>query len=73
MKKPTLEQIAKECNVTKGLVSRALGGKNNVSDETRERIIRKATELGYDTSRIEESMKKEEKVVSMPESVTNNE
>ena len=52
MKKPTLEQIAKECNVTKGLVSRALGGKNNVSDETRERIIRKATELGYDTSKL---------------------
>ena len=52
MKKPTLEQIAKECGVTKGLVSRALGGKNNVSDETRERIIRKATELGYDTSKL---------------------
>ena len=52
MKKPTLEQIAKECNVTKGLVSRALGGKNNVSDATREKIIRKATELGYDTSKL---------------------
>ena len=52
MKKPTLEQIALECNVTKGLVSRALGGKNNVSDSTRERIIRKATELGYDTSKL---------------------
>lgn len=52
MKKPTLEQIAKECGVTKGLVSRALGGKNNVSDETREKIIRKATELGYDTSKL---------------------
>ena len=52
MKKPTLEQIAKECGVTKGLVSRALGGKNNVSDETRDKIIRKATELGYDTTRL---------------------
>ena len=52
MNKPTLDQIAKECNVTKGLVSRALGGKNNVSDETREKIIRKATELGYDTTRL---------------------
>ena len=52
MKRPTLEQIAKECNVTKGLVSRALGGKNNVSDATRERIVRKATELGYDTSKL---------------------
>ena len=52
MKKPTLEQIAKECGVTKGLVSRALGGKNNVSDAMREKIIRKATELGYDTSKL---------------------
>ena len=52
MKKPTLEQIAKECGVTKGLVSRALGNKNNVSDETREKIIRKATELGYDTNKL---------------------
>ena len=52
MKKPTLEQIAIECGVTKGLVSRALGGKNNVSDATREKIIRKATELGYDTSKL---------------------
>ena len=52
MKKPTLDQIAIECGVTKGLVSRALGGKNNVSDATREKIIRKATELGYDTSKL---------------------
>ena len=50
--KPTLDIIAKECGVTKGLVSRALGGKNNVSDETREKIIRKATELGYDTKKL---------------------
>ena len=52
MHKPTLEQIAQECGVTKGLVSRALAGKNNVSDQTREKIIRKATELGYDTKRL---------------------
>ena len=52
MKKITLDQIAFECHVTKGLVSRALGGKNNVSDATREKIVRKATELGYDTSKL---------------------
>lgn len=52
MKRPTLQQIAQECHVTKGLVSRALGGKNNVSEATRDRIVRKATELGYDTSRL---------------------
>ena len=52
MKKVTLEQIANECGVTKGLVSRALAGKNNVSDGMREQIIRKATELGYDTKKL---------------------
>ena len=52
MKKPTLDQIALECGVTKGLVSRALGGKNNVSDATRDKIIRKAAELGYDTQKL---------------------
>ena len=55
MKRPTLELIAKECGVTKGLVSRALAGKNNVSDGMREKIIRKATELGYDTKRLKTS------------------
>ena len=52
MQKITLDLIAKECGVTKGLVSRALGGKNNVSDEMREKIIRKATELGYNTNKL---------------------
>lgn len=52
MKRPTLQQIANECHVTKGLVSRALGGKNNVSDAMREKIIRKATELGYDNTKL---------------------
>ena len=52
MKKVTLDQIANECHVTKGLVSRALGGKNNVSDSTREKIVRKATELGYDVAKL---------------------
>ena len=47
-----LEDIAKECRVTKGLVSRALGGKYNVSDETRSQIIQKAAEMGYDNTRL---------------------
>lgn len=45
----------------------------NMPEMNENDAIAKLKELGYDTSRIEESMKKEEKVVSMPESVTNNE
>ena len=42
-----LEDIAKECGVTKGLVSRALAGKYNVGDETRNLIMKKAVELYF--------------------------
>lgn len=47
-----LEDIAKSCGVTKGLVSRALAGKYNVSDEMRNRIVQKAAELGYDNAHL---------------------
>ncbi len=47
-----LEDIAKECGVTKGLVSRALAGKYNVSDETKNKIVQKAAEMGYDNTNL---------------------
>ena len=47
-KRVRLEDIARECGVTKGLVSRALAGKYNVGDEKRNEIMQKAVELGYD-------------------------
>ena len=50
--KVRLEDIAKECGVTKGLVSRALAGKYNVGDETRNIIMQKAVELGYDFTKL---------------------
>ena len=52
MARVTLEDIAKACQVTKGLVSRSLAGKYNVSEETRARIAQKAAELGYDTTHL---------------------
>jgi len=51
-KKVTLEQIALQCGVTKGLVSRALANKYNVSDEMTYKIKQKALELGYDFSKL---------------------
>lgn len=47
-----LEDIAQACGVTKGLVSRALAGKYNVSDETKNRIVQKAAEMGYDNTHL---------------------
>ena len=62
-KKVRLEDIAKECGVTKGLVSRALAGKYNVGDEKRNEIMQKAVELGYDFSKLRSKKKKKNSVV----------
>ena len=62
MGKVRLEDIARECGVTKGLVSRALAGKYNVGDETRNLIMQKAVELGYDFSKLRGKNKKKPSV-----------
>ena len=62
-KKVRLIDIANECHVTKGLVSRALAGKYNVGDETRNLIMKKAVELGYDFTRLRAKNKKKNSVV----------
>ncbi len=58
MKRVTIEQIAKEVGVSKGLVSRALTGKTNVSNDMRNAIIKKAIELGYDFDRLRSKLKR---------------
>lgn len=62
-KKVRLEDIAKECGVTKGLVSRALAGKYNVGDETRNIIMQKAVELGYDFDKLRSKNQRKPSVV----------
>ena len=47
MKKITLQDIADQMGVSKFAVSRALSGKDGVSEETRLRITGKALEMGY--------------------------
>ena len=58
-----LIDIANECGVTKGLVSRALAGKYNVGDETRNLIMQKAVELGYDFTKLRTKSAKKPSVV----------
>ena len=43
----TMSDIAKAMNVSTVTVSKALGDRDGVSEELRERIKRKATEMGY--------------------------
>ncbi|MCR9218193.1 MAG: LacI family DNA-binding transcriptional regulator, partial [bacterium] len=47
MKRVTLRVIADECGLSKYAVSRALSGKDGVSEATRNRILEVADELGY--------------------------
>lgn len=58
MKKVTIEQIAQEVGVSKGLVSRALTGKASVSNDMRNAIIKKAIELGYDFDKLRTKVKR---------------
>ncbi|WP_211745789.1 substrate-binding domain-containing protein [Paenibacillus sp. Marseille-Q4541] len=46
-KKVTMQQIADTAGVSKFAVSRALTGKSGVSEQTRDKIIRTAGQLGY--------------------------
>jgi transcriptional regulator with XRE-family HTH domain len=49
---PTIADVARVAQVDKSTVSRALNGTGRVSEETRQRIIAAATELGYRPSRL---------------------
>ncbi len=47
MKKSVMQDIANELNISKNSVSRALSGKSGISDSTRQLVINKAIEIGY--------------------------
>lgn len=63
MKRTTVQDIADKLGVTKGIVSRALTGKYNVSDKMRDEITRTALEMGYDFSKLRSKNKKRSKCV----------
>ncbi len=47
MKKITMADVAKELNISKATVSRALNGKEDISDALKQKVIDKCNELGY--------------------------
>src|SRR5690554_6031221 len=53
-KKVTMQDIADDMGVSKGLVSLALSNKYGVSEDTRSKIVLRAIELGYDFSIVQE-------------------
>lgn len=52
----TMEDIARECGVTKMTVSRVLAGKDNVKPATRERILEAATRLKYEINTLAQNL-----------------
>ena len=61
MKRVTIQDVADKVGVTKGLVSRALRGKYNVSEKMREEITRTAVSMGYDFNRLRAKNKRRSK------------
>jgi len=47
MKKVTLKDIAQELNVTIGTVSHVLNGRDDISEETKKKVLETAEKLGY--------------------------
>ncbi len=58
MKRVTIQDIADKVGVTKGLVSRALRGKYNVSEKMREEITGTAVAMNYDFGKLRAKTKK---------------
>lgn len=56
MKNVTIKDIAKVANVSYATVSRALSGSSEISEETRERVVKLCKEMGYTTNFVARSM-----------------
>ena len=55
----TLKEIAKECGVSTATVSNILNGKNNASEETRERVLSVVKERGYKLNYVAQGLRKQ--------------
>lgn len=54
--KPTLSEVASRAGVGRSSAARALGSYGSVSEHTRRRVMRAASELGYETNELARSM-----------------
>lgn len=61
----TIYDIAMEMGVSASTVTRALNGKNGVSEELRQAIVTKAQEVGYRTNRLAKSLSRDTVKIAM--------
>lgn len=73
LKNVSLKSIASELNISVNTVSHALRDMDDISDEMKEKVIKKAIELGYMPNRIAQKMHKDEKplIAILIDSLTN--
>ncbi len=73
LKNISLKAIALELNVSVNTVSHALRDMDDISGEMKEKVIRKAIELGYMPNRVTQKMRKDEKplIAILIDSLTN--
>ena len=55
----TLKDIAKECGVSTATVSNILNGKNKVSEETRNRVLKVVNDRGYKLNYVAQGLRKQ--------------
>ncbi|WP_370457718.1 LacI family DNA-binding transcriptional regulator [Dysgonomonas sp. ZJ709] len=73
MKYTTIKDIAKELDISKSTVSRALSGDSNVSKETREKVVALANKMGYKRNDIAANLRMQQSKtvgIIVPEMVT---
>lgn len=73
MKYVTIKDIAKELNISKSTVSRALANDNNVSIETKDKVLELAQKLGYRRNEMAANLRKKNSYtvgIIVPEMVT---
>ncbi|HUH46925.1 MAG TPA: LacI family DNA-binding transcriptional regulator [Arenibacter sp.] len=59
-KRITIYDLAKTLNVSPGTVSRSLNDHPSISEKTKERVIKKANELGYKTNKFAANLSKQQ-------------
>jgi LacI family transcriptional regulator len=56
MKRVTIDDVARTAGVSRQTVSRAINGKRDISEETRERVLAVVRDLGFRPNRVAQSM-----------------
>lgn len=60
MRKITIETIAEMLNISKSTVSRAFCNTHDIKEDTRQRVLELAEELGYEPNSVAQSLRKNE-------------